>query len=475
VSSPVDGWILSGRYRIGNRLGSGGTAEVYRAHDELLHRDVAVKVFRDQPADDELASSARRETELQSLAQLNHPNLIRLLDGAMGPDEPAYLVLDLVDGPDLATRLHDGPLPEDEVRSIGAQIASALDYAHGLGIVHRDVKPANILLGADGPDGGVWARLSDFGTVRMVDSTRLTAADLTVGTASYIAPEQARGSDVGPPADVYSLGLVLIEALTGERCFEGTTYEAVAARVGSNPDVPDWLPADLVALLTAMTALEPDRRPTAAIVAQSLPVVVSVEDAAAVDAAAVDGEAVDAEATTTLGSEQLAALAAVDLAAESDEDDFATEPTRVRHRGGVLVALAALAFAAMISGAAFLLMDNSASGDSPAPPTVPHRVVQPTQSHHHARTTEAGAEVGTRSSATQSQTLTQAPTQLRTAARTASRTAPSSTAPITTTSAPPSSSSATTSAPPPTTSPASSTSPAQVTSAAVATTSPAQP
>jgi serine/threonine protein kinase len=456
VSPPVDNWVLSGRYGIGDRLGSGGAAEVYRAHDELLDRDVAVKVFRDPRSDDdELHSSARREAELQSLAQLNHPNLIRLLDGAIGPDEPAYLVLDLVDGPDLAARLHDGPLPEAEVRAIGGQIASALDYAHGMGLVHRDVKPANVLLGTDGPDGEVWARLSDFGTVRMVDATRMTAADLTVGTASYIAPEQARGSDVGPPADVYSLGLVLIEALTGQRCFEGTTYEAVAARVASTPDVPDSLPADLVALLTAMTAVEPDRRPTAAVVAECLPAAVPPLDTEApLDTAAPLGT----EAPLVVAAD---VAAAGDVAVEPAVVAPTAEPTPVRHRSRILVALAGIAFAAMLSGAAFLLMDNNASGDGPTPPIGTHHPAAPTTSPHHPRTKEAGAEVVTRPSATHSSTPAQVP--LRTAVRTASRT--TSSAPVRTSSSAPPSSTASSSAPP-STSPAPTTSPAQTTSPA---------
>ncbi|MDT4937059.1 MAG: eukaryotic-like serine/threonine-protein kinase, partial [Pseudonocardiales bacterium] len=233
------GWVLSGRYRVHERLGSGGMADVFRAHDELLGRDVAVKVFRTLGPAEEAGGPERQERELQALARLSHPHLITLFDASI-TDRPAYLVMELVDGPSLAARLTDGPLPESEVRAIGSQIADALAYVHAQGMVHRDVKPANILLGTDGiaGDGVGRARLSDFGIVRLLGTERLTAADFTLGTASYLAPEQARGGDVTPAADVYSLGLVLIEALTGTRSFDGTPVEAVLARLSRSPDVP---------------------------------------------------------------------------------------------------------------------------------------------------------------------------------------------------------------------------------------------
>jgi eukaryotic-like serine/threonine-protein kinase len=473
VSSSAGSWTLSGRYRVGERLGAGGTADVFRAHDDVLDRDVAIKVFRTPLGNDELDSTARRDVELQSLARLNHPNLIRLLDGSVSPDEPTYLVLDLVCGPDLATRLHDGPLPEDDVRAIGGQIAGALDYAHGMGMVHRDVKPANILLGEDGPDGGVWARLSDFGTVRMVDGARLTAADLTLGTASYIAPEQARGSDVGPAADVYSLGLVLIEALTGRRCFPETTPEALAARLTSTPVVPDAAPADLRALLTSMTALEPDQRPSAATVAECLvaaavPEAVSAADLAAVPEPIVAADAEDSTVRTPPAAPLEPAVAGVPpIAADSAMAvAVADEPRRTRHRSGVLFALAGLAFAAMLAGAAFLLMGGAASSGSQTP-LGPNRPAPSADSTHHVRTTQAGVEeVRQSGSVPRTRASTHARQSLQNAARTtATRTAPAGQGGITTTSsAPASSPTVSSSAPVSSTSAAPSTSPPPSTS-----------
>ncbi|MDP9093695.1 MAG: protein kinase [Actinomycetota bacterium] len=270
----ASGWVLGNRYRVIERIGSGGMAEVFRAHDVLLDRDVALKVFRAFSAQpDTTAGRSRQQTELHALARLNHPNLITLFDGSVGTtDEPAYLVMELIDGPNLATTMGDNQMPEPQIRELGIQMADALSYVHAQGMVHRDVKPANILLGSDS-DGGeliMRARLSDFGIVRLIGTDRLTGVDLALGTAAYLAPEQARGDDVGPQADVYSLGLVLLEALTGVRAYGGPALEALAARVLRSPDVPSELPPPWPELLAAMTELSISNRPPAAQVAQAL-------------------------------------------------------------------------------------------------------------------------------------------------------------------------------------------------------------
>ncbi|MGM1062873.1 serine/threonine-protein kinase [Saccharothrix sp. Mg75] len=247
--------LLAGRYRVDGLLGTGGVADVHRAWDVRLARPVAVKVFR--PGED-LAAGRRFDVEVTTLAGLSHPALVEVHD-AGHDDGRAFVVLRLVEGGTLRDRVEEGPLDADEVRELGARLADALDHVHGHGVVHRDVKPSNVLLDRDGT-----AFLADFGLARLVDSTRLTRADQVVGTAAYLAPEQVRGHEVGPAADVYALGLVLLECLTGRREYEGGDVEAAVARLHRPPRVPDDLPGDLAALLRRMTATDPDARPSAA-------------------------------------------------------------------------------------------------------------------------------------------------------------------------------------------------------------------
>jgi len=251
----VSSWVLGGRYRVIDRLGDGAMAEVLRAEDLVLGREVAVKVFRSS-ADTADGSDGvrRREMEVHALAALSHPNLITLYDASFGGQgQPPYLVMELVPGPTLAERLQSGPLPEPEVRQLAIQLADALTYVHELGMVHRDIKPANIMLGSE---PGERARLSDFGIVRMLGTERMTTADFTVGTATYLSPEQARGIDVDYGSDVYSLGLVLIEALAGQKSFPGPAHEAVLARLTRAPEIPAGLPSPWPSVLAAMMSAE---------------------------------------------------------------------------------------------------------------------------------------------------------------------------------------------------------------------------
>jgi serine/threonine protein kinase len=245
--------LLAGRYRLERPLATGGMGQVHVALDERLDRRVAVKVLREESPE----FAARLRAEALILARLDHPALIRVFDADEHEGEP-FIVMELVEGDTLSRRLADGPLTPDEAAAMARDLGAGLAHAHQLEIIHRDVKPSNVILPEEGPP-----RLVDFGIARLIDSTRLTQTGLTIGTAVYLAPEQLRGDDAGPPADVYSLGLVLIEGLTGERPFTGTQAEMLAARLAAGPPVPDALPAPWPELLRAMTALDPDERPTA--------------------------------------------------------------------------------------------------------------------------------------------------------------------------------------------------------------------
>jgi serine/threonine protein kinase len=241
-------------------------SSVYTARDENLGRDVALKLFAPQAADaDELK---RQEAEIKLLATLNHPSLVTLFDAGVDtrvPDQPRpFLTMELVEGQDLRGRLRHSPVPLEELAVIGAGIADALAYVHGLGIIHRDIKPANILLVQVRPGEPLRPKLTDFGIARIVDGTRLTATGTMVGTAAYLSPEQAMGSPLSPATDIYSLGLVLLECIKGTVEYPGSAVESAVARLHRAPVIPEDLPEEWQHLLSAMTAIEPLERPSAA-------------------------------------------------------------------------------------------------------------------------------------------------------------------------------------------------------------------
>ncbi|MDL5158709.1 protein kinase domain-containing protein [Actinomycetospora termitidis] len=257
------------RFDLGERLGRGASATVYRAHDRVLGRDVAVKLFA--PGVGTLESASVRR-ELQAAAQVSHPGVLEVFDvgEAPGPDgsDRVFLVTRLVPGGSLADTLERGALPPEVVVGLAGELLAALAHVHALGIVHRDVKPANILLDpvdAEPDDGPGPARvhpvLADFGVAAVATAT--TVHGQVTGTAAYLAPEQVRGDEVGSPADVYALGLVLLECLTGRREFPGGPVESSVARLHRDPVVPAELPDDLRDLLVAMTATAPVDRPSA--------------------------------------------------------------------------------------------------------------------------------------------------------------------------------------------------------------------
>ncbi|MFO7690574.1 MAG: GAF domain-containing serine/threonine-protein kinase [Cryobacterium sp.] len=256
--------VLKGRYRITDFIARGGMASVYRARDELLQRDVAVKLF---PAIDGEATADRQSNELRILASLNHPNLVALFDaGVERFVDPAqcrmYLVMELLTGDTLRAKLRAGRISSREAAEIGSDLAEALEYVHEQGVVHHDVKPSNILMVVyPGSDRTSRAKLSDFG----VASTRASAQEAwetsTGGTAPYLSPEQIRGDMVGAASDIYSLGLVLIECFSGHLEFPGQSFSAALARLGREPEIPSHVPTVWRHLLSSMTAGNPADRP----------------------------------------------------------------------------------------------------------------------------------------------------------------------------------------------------------------------
>ncbi len=252
---------IAGRYRLEALVGRGGSAEVWSAEDEALGRPVAVKLVTTSGGED----AGRVRDEARLLARLSHPGLVPVYDAGTNDAGRPWVVMELVVGGTLADLISSGPVPSERVASIGRVLAEALAYVHQQGLVHRDVKPANVLLGQDGR-----VRLTDFGIARLVDAARVTATGLTVGTASYLSPEQVTGDDVGPQSDVYSLGLVLLECLTGQREYPGSAVEVALARLSRPPRVPDTLPAGWAGLLEAMTTRTPSARPTTSVVATEL-------------------------------------------------------------------------------------------------------------------------------------------------------------------------------------------------------------
>ncbi|MCU1482890.1 MAG: hypothetical protein JWQ19_3676 [Subtercola sp.] len=256
------GTMLGDRYRLLEPIGHGGMAAVFRARDEALGRDVAVKLFHT-----ESAQSARVDGELAVLAALDHHALVQLFDAGAQHDEfgraNRYLVMALVQGDDLHRFLASGArLSARHIAEIGYDIAEALDYIHARNVVHRDIKPSNILL-VDYRDGSVRARakLTDFGIALADDTARLTAEGATTGTAAYLSPEQASGRSVGAPTDVYSLGLVLLECFTRHLEFPGSVVESAIARLERDPVIPADLPEIWRRLLSALTARDPLNRP----------------------------------------------------------------------------------------------------------------------------------------------------------------------------------------------------------------------
>ncbi len=490
--------VVGGRYTVGDLIGRGGAADVYRARDELLGRDVAIKMFgaggdvvaaanaeaadaeqaaaevvdpvsgeavapqgQDVPhgevgeapgaeaagrygrgtgstprpsappaelvGDLEEGSDARNRREVLTLAALSHPGLVTVYD--VGDDHGrAYFVMQLIEGDTLAQRIRRGPLPLGDVIALGAALADALAYVHRRGVVHRDVKPGNVLLDADGR-----AHLSDFGIAAVRDAAPVTATGMVIGTASYLSPEQVRGESVTPAVDIYALGLVLLECVTGRREYPGNALEAAVARLHRRPVVPVGLPESLRTLLVAMTADEPGARPDAD---EVLAATRAVSREVGLDAETVLSPALMAAPTgafptsAVLAGDPMAQGPAVQTGSSATTGAFAETPAGgqgppARRRRGLLVAAGVALAAVLIAGSALAYtLVRGSSTTTPLPP--------PTTSVPAIPAPPAAAIVPTSEEAEPMRS-----TRLRAPVRTRERVATTTAAPVAPTSEPP--------------------------------------
>ena len=251
------GVTLGQRYELEERVGTGGFSEVWRARDLILDRLVAVKVLHAgyvQDAD----TRVRFRAEARHAGSLAHENIARVYD--YGEPDPPYLVMELVNGPSLAQELAGGPMDPVRAMDVVAQAAAGLQAAHEAGLVHRDIKPGNLLLAP----GGV-VKITDFGIAHAVGSAGVTGTGLVMGTPGFLAPERAGGGSATPLSDLYSLGVVAYECLAGAPPFAGTALEVTLAHASRPfPALPEYVPADVGALVMHLTAKDPVARPGSA-------------------------------------------------------------------------------------------------------------------------------------------------------------------------------------------------------------------
>jgi eukaryotic-like serine/threonine-protein kinase len=252
--------VLAGRYRLDSRIASGGVGDVWRAEDLVLARPVAVKLLRAEYAVHP-ETLTRFRAEAKHAASLSHEGIAQIYDyDEGGPEDQPFLVMELIDGPSLADVISRGPIAVGSVLDIVAQAALALQAAHESGLVHRDIKPANVLLTSGGR-----VKITDFGIAYAAGSAPVTRQGLLVGTPAYLAPERVTGSLATPASDLYSLGILAHECLTGRRPFEGTPQEMVLAHGHRDlPPLPDSVPAPVAGFVAALTARDPAARPPTA-------------------------------------------------------------------------------------------------------------------------------------------------------------------------------------------------------------------
>jgi serine/threonine-protein kinase len=342
-----------GRYQPVRRIGVGGIGEVWEADDTLLGRRVAVKVLAGELAGDPWAVWTFRR-EARASAKLDHPNIVRVLDVVDG--EPPFLVVELLEGQTLAERLRrGGALPPLEAAGIAAAVADSLDAAHHAGIIHRDVKPSNIMLT---PDGGV--KVMDFG-IAAAREAHAAAGQQRLATASYAPPERIRGGRASPAGDLYSLGVVLYELLTGRPPFlAGTTEQLLRAHLEAAPrpvrDLVFWVPPEIAAVCEAALAKDPAGRPASAgVLAAQLRAAGRAAQASA-----------DAFLSHTTGPGRPAAPISRPPA---DDNQVVDQPSRPRGRSRTVMATAAVVVLAAAGAAAAAFWQTNRDRARPVSPS----------------------------------------------------------------------------------------------------------
>ena len=317
MSPPTE---VAGRYLIERRLGAGGMSTVFMARDTVLERPVAVKLLAEHLADDE-AFVYRFRREALSAARLQHPNIVQVFDSGQDPNtERHYIVMEYVDGPSAADMLRERKqLEVDETVQLVRDACHGLDYAHRAGVVHRDVKPGNLLFAEE---MGL-TKLADFGIAKAAEQTRITQVGSVLGTAAYLSPEQARGEEAGPASDVYSLGVCAYQFLTGRLPHEYASLTELALKQQQDPVAPvtDYrpeVPPELDDAVRVALERDPEARYQTAL-----------EMAEAIEAG-LQGEATDA--TQRLGMSDLDATQALDDTAATramQRTTLGPSPTRV--------------------------------------------------------------------------------------------------------------------------------------------------
>lgn len=370
---PTQGVTFGGRYELDSRIAIGGMGEVWEATDHVIGRTVAIKILKDEYMGDP-GFLERFRAEARHAALVNHEGIASVFDYGE-EDGSAFLVMELVPGEALSTILErDGSLSTDKTLDIVAQTAAALQAAHAAGLVHRDIKPGNLLIT---PDGRV--KITDFGIARIADQVPLTATGQVMGTVQYLSPEQASGHPASPATDTYSLGIVAYESLAGKRPFTGESQVAIAmAQINEQPaPLPPTVPVPVQNLVMAMIAKKPEDRPASSAAVSRAATALRRGDltaaAAAVPAVAA-GAAVADDATQLLTAGQTAAAtrlmptpaaASSLLTEEHVEEDPAPQQKKRSRWTWPLIALIAL-LALVLGVTLFNLLSNQNEPD-PAP------------------------------------------------------------------------------------------------------------